>query len=227
MTPFLDAVLLPSCCACNTLAVLVDVADCKVQLCATCASLVQPKLQQVPLLDLSQRFACFEYSGPIVSLLSKAKDEAFCSQYYALQKMFVAAAGPLISEIAEKHSVVITQVPEAWHRKVKGWYLPAAMARNVARLTKVKYRTLLRRRRQVVKQASLGAVERRLNLKNCFAPQRILFNRNRSQQVVIVIDDVSTTGASLAEAAHCLEAMGYLKVVAISLAIAPLRMREC
>jgi predicted amidophosphoribosyltransferase len=45
--------------------------------------------------------------------------------------------------------------------------------------------------------------------------------------LVVVVDDVSTTGASLGEAVRCLRQIGYTNVMAISLAISPLRSRGC
>ncbi|QKG25163.1 ComF family protein [Actinomadura verrucosospora] len=78
----------------------------------------------------------------------------------------------------------------------------------------------LRQRRRVADQAGLGAKARRDNLSGALeaVPQAPLGGRR-----VVLVDDVVTTGASLAEAARALRAAGAEVVAAATVAATPLR----
>ena len=101
------------------------------------------------------------------------------------------------------------------------------MARHLAKKLNAKYAPLLRRKKQVGRQSGLGAIERRTNVHGCFAPRLFPVRNVTKDSLVVVVDDVSTTGASLGEAVRCLRQIGYTNVMAISLAISPLRSRGC
>ncbi len=192
-------------------------------MCAECSAGFELKLRQEPLLDLKLRYACTDYQGPVKAMLSRAKDEAYCSQYFALSSAFVAAVTPLLADLLKDGKVVVCCVPSSRQRRLRGWYLPEAIARNVAQNTGIRFRPLLRRKRNVAKQSSLDAVQRRMNLHQCFASRKLWRRQNTRDTAVLIIDDVSTSGASLVEAARCLGLMNFRQVIAISLAIAPLR----
>ena len=222
MLTALDKLLLPRCSACDEVSRLIGIGAVKTLLCKNCMCQLQARLRRLPIVQLKNRFACCEYEGPMASLLTKAKDVAYCSQFYVVQHLLNELAKPLIDELASNGNVLITVVPPSRKRMIKGWYLPDSLAAGLAEVSSQRYAKLLRRTKSVAKQSSLDAVERRLNLHNCFALRQKRF-RQLDADVVVVVDDVSTTGASLAEACRCLRAGGYAKVVAISLAIAPMR----
>ena len=226
MSSLIDALLMPSCCACGQVAPLVVVPNVGVRVCEACALELSPTVIQVSLRECQRRYAFFEYDGSVVSLLSRAKDEAFGRHYYAVRSLFTAAAIPLIRN-ERAAEVIVTQVPSSLRRLIVGWYLPSAMARHLAKKLNAKYAPLLRRKKQVGRQSGLGAIERRTNVHGCFAPRRFLLRNVTKDSLVVVVDDVSTTGASLGEAVRCLRQIGYTNVMAISLAISPLRSRGC
>ena len=226
MSSLIDALLMPSCCACGQVALLVVMPTVGARVCEACALELSPTVIQVPLRECQQRYAFFEYAGSVVPLLSRAKDEAFGSHYYAVQSLFTAAAIPLIGK-EKAAEVIVTQVPSSLRRSIIGWYLPTAMARHLAKKLNVKYAPLLRRTKQVGRQSGLGAIERRTNVQGCFAPRRFPLRNVTKDSLVVVVDDVSTTGASLGEAVRCLRQIGCTNVMAISLAISPLRSRGC
>ncbi|MDL4814634.1 ComF family protein [Actinomadura opuntiae] len=78
----------------------------------------------------------------------------------------------------------------------------------------------LRQCRRVADQAGLGAAARRVNLRGALeaAPRAGLAGRR-----VVLVDDVVTTGASLAEAARALRAAGAEVTAAATVAATPLR----
>lgn len=86
----------------------------------------------------------------------------------------------------------------------RGFHLPVEMAKHLARLTACPLdRTGLIKRHHSPEQASLGRQERLDNLSHHFeAAQRL------GGQLVVLVDDVLTTGASLAAARQALLAVG-------------------
>ena len=226
MPLLIDALFMPRCCACGQEAPLIVVPHVGVRACEGCALDLSPTDIQVSLRECRRRYAFFEYDGAVVPLLSRAKDEAYGSHYYAVQALFTDAATQLISH-ERAVEIIVTQVPPSLQRSLDGWYLPSAMARHLAKKINAKYAQLLRRKKQVTRQSGLGAIERRTNVHGCFAPRRFQMGNFTKDALVVVVDDVSTTGASLGEAVRCLRQIGYTNVMAISLAISPLRSRGC
>lgn len=102
----------------------------------------------------------------------------------------------------------------------RGFHLPVEMAKHLARLTACPLdRTGLIKRRHSPEQASLGRQERLNNLCHHFqAAERL------SGRLVVLVDDVMTTGASLAAAQQALLAVGAQ--VAAGLVLADAR-RDC
>jgi predicted amidophosphoribosyltransferase len=76
---------------------------------------------------------------------------------------------------------------------------------------------LLRHRRAAVDQRGLGGRERRENVREAFMARTAL------DGPVVVVDDVVTTGATLAEAVRALRAAGATDVRAVALAYTPRR----
>ncbi|MDH2427858.1 phosphoribosyltransferase family protein [Sphaerisporangium sp. TRM90804] len=98
--------------------------------------------------------------------------------------------------------------------RARGW--PAVLA------------PVLRQRRRVRDQAGLGASQRAENLAGAFgvvgewdAAQRRVWGRARA--VAVVVDDIVTTGATLAEAAAALRREGVEVPLAVTLAATPRR----
>lgn len=73
---------------------------------------------------------------------------------------------------------------------------------------------LLRRRGRVRDSAGLSAVQRRANLAGSFAPRAEV----PAGAVLVLVDDVVTTGATLAAAATALRAAGAASIIGVALA---------
>ena len=101
----------------------------------------------------------------------------------------------------------------------RGYNQAALLARSLAsRLGRRCDEKSLARVRDTPKQSLLSGAERRKNLKDAFAAVRPPFVRGRT---VLLVDDVTTTGSTLAAAAEPLRAAGAARIWCATLARAP------
>lgn len=122
-------------------------------------------------------------------------------------------------------TVAAEAIPPAWrvdavvpiplHRRrqrQRGYNQAALIAKTVARRLDVPLTaSLLRRSRATPPQASLTAAERAINLRDAFEARPAIGE-------VLLIDDVTTTGATFAAAASALMNSGALRVYALAIA---------
>jgi len=84
----------------------------------------------------------------------------------------------------------------------------------------------LRRARPTPSQTGLSADDRRENMRGAFRPSRLPWRRRAVDgRVVVLVDDVSTTGATLDECAKVLRALGAREVRAVTAARAAMSRR--
>lgn len=114
---------------------------------------------------------------------------------------------------------VVIPVPMTLGRHmVRGYNQTAVLGRNLARRLGVRYADdLLRKVRSTKKQHTLSAAERRENLKDCF---RLADPADLSGMTVLLVDDVFTTGSTMAACSQVLRTGGARKVYGLAVAIA-------
>lgn len=135
------------------------------------------------------------------------------------------AAGRVLSTLWLRHLDGIRPgviVPVPLHRarlRQRGYNQALELARPLARALGVPvYRAGLQRVRATTAQTELGALARRRNLRGAFAA-----NRNVAwPEHVILLDDVMTTGATLAECSRALRRAGVKRIDVWALARAPI-----
>jgi len=92
-------------------------------------------------------------------------------------------------------------------------------ARDLARGLGLPVRAALRRARATPSQTGLTGAERHRNVRDAFAPSRLPWRaRSVVNRVVVLVDDVCTTGATLEACASVLTAMGAREVRAVTAA---------
>lgn len=99
--------------------------------------------------------------------------------------------------------------------KERGFNQAGLLASSLGRLAGIPVATALVRVRNTPSQTELSAKERRLNVADAFAVSDAKAFVN---SVVVVVDDVATTGATIRECAKTLLAEGALEVRAITVA---------
>lgn len=136
---------------------------------------------------------------------------------YESQPQLAEAFGTLMSEAwraSGLHSDALVPVPlHASRRRERGYNQSELLARVISRHSQVPMHNWLKRIRHTEQQAHLGAHERVANVKDAF----VAGSSVNGKQIALV-DDVLTTGATLAECAAALKAAGASTVIAITLA---------
>ncbi len=93
----------------------------------------------------------------------------------------------------------------------RGYNQTKLIAKELTGLSGVKNAPLLKKIKETKEQKTLGAAERRKNLKNAF---EFRSKEEIKGKTVLIIDDVCTTGSTLSEAARILKKSGAEKVIA-------------
>ncbi len=110
---------------------------------------------------------------------------------------------------------VIASVPLSRERQAKrGYNQSEEIAKSLSTRLGLPYKRLLKRTRNTRPQFDLKKEARLKNVKDAF----VLNNPATIQPIVLIVDDVSTTGATLRECAKVLKRRGAKKVLGVSFA---------
>jgi ComF family protein len=159
-------------------------------------------------------WAPFRYGWPLDRLETRYKFGATLAAGRALATLWQAERAPALPELI---------VPVPLHRtrlRKRGYNQALELARPLARTLGVPCRPdVLQRARATGAQTELDAADRRRNVRGAFA----LRPGSTLPAHVVVLDDVMTTGATLAECASVLKRAGVTRVDVWALARAPMR----
>lgn len=179
----------------------------------TFAALVSPRL--IPVTEL-----------PITALLpfadKRVRAAVHEAKYHGSRIAFDLLGGVLGEYLLEMesedgfNSAVLVPIPLSRERRsARGYNQAEELARSAARLASIPIdTTLLTRTRNTVSQTSLARWERRKNLHNAFVASRIA----DPSATYLLIDDVTTTGATLEAAAAALRDAGATHILPIAVA---------
>ncbi len=181
-------------------------------LCSSCAEQVRgasPSAERPPGIDAL--VAPYRYEGVVRDLLIRFKYGSDRHPLSALSALLRAAVDP--AYLLRPDAVV--PVPMSfWRSRRRGFNQAELLGRAVADELRIPLLpSALRRARRRPPQASLDRAARLVNLQGGFRPGDGLFGR-----AVLLVDDVVTTGATLAEAARAARAGGARRVSALVLA---------
>ncbi len=167
-------------------------------------------------------FSCYRYKDQRVEkLIRHLKNKEDLSLGEVLGKILYALWQEHCPSSPQHIDIIVAPVPARKERlKNQGFNQAELLARNFARCNphSTYIKKLLERVRETDKQALIhDKTKRRENLRNAFAVHP---NQKKyiQQKTVIIIDDVSTSGATLNEIKTALENAGAKQVFAITLA---------
>ncbi len=207
----LDALLPPCCLACGVLLRRPVLPE----LCTRCLVAVAPLPE--PLRRQGDASARFAYDGPLAEAMTRCKYGADAALAGALGRALTP--DPLWSCAPDGAPWdVVTCIPmHPWRRMRRGFDHAALMLRHAhrARPTARRLPRLLTRLRNDPPQATLPAATRLTNLVGAFAVARGAPALVGAR--VLVIDDVTTTGATLGEAIAALRRAGAICVGGLAL----------
>jgi ComF family protein len=151
------------------------------------------------------------YDGPLRAIIHSLKYDGRRSLAKPLALRLRSRCGAAL----ERAEVAVPVPLHASRRRERGFNQAFDLARGLG----LPVASALRRVRATGSQTALSVDERRRNVSAAFAPSRWWWRRRRVDgKIVVLVDDVSTTGATLQECALVLRALGAREVRAVTAA---------
>ena len=177
--------------------------------CTKCREQLSPPPEYDDYANINGFTAVTVYDKQSIPFIYMMKNE---SNGYALS----AAAFMIFQSLTSANLLntidLITYVPMRRRDKLRrGYNQTAVIARELAQLAEKPCKSLLKKVRDISQQKTLGAADRRKNVKDAFSYKSML---DLSGKTVLIIDDVCTTGSTLNEAAAKLKDAGAASVTA-------------
>ena len=152
-------------------------------------------------------YACFYYDGVVKKVIWQYK----YSRYEDLADMMAEQIAKMLKAQKVKADYVSYVPLHKSKRKKRGFDQTARLAQGVAAELNVEPVTMLRRVRRTKTQAKLTAENRKQNVKNAFVSD--ISTKPDKKSVIILLDDVYTTGATMAAAVEALKTAGYKNII--------------
>jgi predicted amidophosphoribosyltransferase len=194
---------------------------CRADLTARRPALVPSRSGPAPV-----TMACCTYDALLSHLVTAHKDHGALGLAPVLAGRLALSVHALLRGCRWEGPVLLVPVPSAPAAvRRRGYDATATLARLAARRLRpshrVQVRRLLAQRRGVRDQAGLDAAERRANLEGSLRLRRGGVRGWSEGAVVVLVDDVVTTGSSLTEAARALQQAGLVVLGAATVAATP------
>lgn len=194
-----------------------EVISSNEKVCKNCAKKIKPKtIKNVLTTRSGKNFICvspFDYIEPIRSAIHEYKFHG--------AKGFAITFGKYIVDILTENFDLskidlITSVPlHKIRKRERGFNQSEIFAREVSELTGIKYVEALKKVKKNKIQHELNLSERTENVKNVYLLEGGVELRGK---VVIICDDILTTGNTMAECANVIFEAGAKEVIGVTIA---------
>lgn len=157
--------------------------------------------------NLKKLIAAASHNEPLIKELIEIYKYQFVS---ILAKPLASLIIKSIGNLAEKNKYMIVSVP--LHRKRLQWRSfnqAELLAKNLSNYFNIELSDILTRTKETVPQVKLNFEERALNIKDAFS---INSEINLKGKIVLLVDDVYTSGATMNECAGLLKEAGAKEV---------------
>lgn len=192
--------------------------------CASCEAKINAKTIKSTLVTRGgQKFICvapFAYVEPIRTAIHKYKFHGV--------KCFAVPFGRYITDILRENFDVtkidlITSVPlHRARQKERGFNQSELFAREISRLTGIKYVEVLKKVKKNKIQHELSGLERIENVKGVYAAADEV---DLVGKTLVICDDILTTGNTMAECANVVFGKGARQVIGVTIATAKSKMK--
>ncbi|MCK5114896.1 MAG: ComF family protein [Phycisphaerae bacterium] len=185
--------------------------------CKRCGSTLGPNIPEYPdgcslCPNPIPRFGSVARLGPYTGLLRYAIHQLKYRDQLGMARRLGRMLGESISETDTPHRTadVIVPIPMHWLRRIsRPSDHSAVLARSLGRGLKIPVERLLKRVRNTPPQVHITRTQRFANIRGAFSPVK---GRSLAGVHVLLVDDVTTTGATAGEAARMLLAAGASRV---------------
>lgn len=178
-----------------------------VELCGGCRADLAPRLRRHAAAPGLEVTCAMDFAGPAARVIRALKEEGRTG----LARALAPALAHALAAVAPAGAIV-TPVPSSRTAdRRRGYRLVELMLRHAG----VRSERVLRVQRAPADQRGLGRDARRANVAGAFVA------RGAPAGPIVVVDDVVTTGATLAEAVRALRAAGAREVIGVAVAHTP------
>lgn len=204
----IDFLYSPHCMACG------EILSEKKEFCVNCAETIH-RVNLKEVYNVNNRYnaatGAFYYSGAGRTMLLRYK---YRSKHF-LSKVFSKYMALAVKEQYDGLEFdVITYVPMTRLEKAFGHFNQSKLlAKRLSKIMGVECKTLLRKTKNTKKQHTLKGDARLMNLKDCFAAKR---NKDIKGKMVLLVDDVKTTGTTLNECSKALRRAGAKAICCVT-----------
>lgn len=158
--------------------------------------------------------AC-RYKGPIRTAIQKVKYKWI----YDIEKVLVDLVAKQLWKFDFPQSAILVPVPlHAKRKRWRGFNQSEILAKTLAKKFKVKYGEFLERKIETKTQVGLSREDRKKNIRDAFALRQTPHQSVRGKNIILV-DDVYTSGATMAECAKVLKKAGAKSVWGMAVAL--------
>lgn len=156
--------------------------------------------------NLNGIFVCLNYTKLAEKMITQLKYGLYTDLVKDISKYYLESFENMIAQGEfDKEKVLLVPVPlYKYKQRKRGFNQAELIAKEISEQSGVKYSNLLMRVRNTRTQVGLSKEQRERNLNEAFVIDREKYNQFNKSSIIILIDDIMTTGTTLEKCASVL-----------------------